>query len=195
MDFEGFGDFFTMAMGRPPYPYQEALATGTEWPLMLEVPTGMGKTAAVVLGWIWRRRFASPECRADTPRRLIYCLPQRTLVRQTMANIESWLQQVGLGSHGSQRNETLDTSHEPSVDEKHLEIADGASDGRRELRSTWIPVYGLLGGDVAGEFDVEPEYDAILVGTQDQLLSRALFRGYGLSRSRWPMHAAYVNND
>jgi CRISPR-associated endonuclease/helicase Cas3 len=184
-----------MAMGHPPYPYQEALVSGADWPLVLEVPTGMGKTAAVVLGWIWRRRFASPECRADTPRRLIYCLPQRTLVRQTMANIESWLQQVGLGPHGSQRNETLDTSHEPSVDAKHLEIADGVSDGRRESRSAWIPVYGLLGGDVAGEFDVEPEYDAILVGTQDQLLSRALFRGYGLSRSRWPMHAAFVNND
>lgn len=37
-----------------PYPYQVALATGPELPQVLPTPTGAGKTAAVVLAWLWR---------------------------------------------------------------------------------------------------------------------------------------------
>ena len=34
-----------------------------------------------------------------------------------------------------------------------------------------------------------------MIGTQDMLLSRALNRGYGMSRYRWPMHFGLLNND
>jgi CRISPR-associated endonuclease/helicase Cas3 len=40
-----------------------------------------------------------------------------------------------------------------------------------------------------------PEKEAVLIGTQDMLLSRAMNRGYGMSRYRWPVHFALVNND
>ena len=40
-----------------------------------------------------------------------------------------------------------------------------------------------------------PKRPAILIGTQDMLLSRALNRGYGMSRYRWPMHFGLLNND
>jgi CRISPR-associated endonuclease/helicase Cas3 len=40
-----------------------------------------------------------------------------------------------------------------------------------------------------------PEEDAILIGTQDMLLSRALMRGYGMSRYQWPVHFAWLHND
>lgn len=36
-----------------------------------------------------------------------------------------------------------------------------------------VRVHALLGGAVDNAFDAHPEADAILVGTQDQLLSRA----------------------
>jgi CRISPR-associated endonuclease/helicase Cas3 len=52
-----------------------------------------------------------------------------------------------------------------------------------------------MGGEDAGEWDVHPEKPAILIGTQDMLLSRALNRGYGMSRYRWPMHFGLLNND
>ncbi len=52
-----------------------------------------------------------------------------------------------------------------------------------------------MGGEDAGEWDIYPEEDAILIGTQDMLLSRALNRGYGMSRYRWPMHFGLLNND
>ena len=45
------------------------------------------------------------------------------------------------------------------------------------------------------DWDLYPERPAILIGTQDMLLSRALNRGYGMSRYRWPMHFGLLNND
>ena len=58
------------------YAYQRRLATeGPTTSHLLNVPTGLGKTAASVLAWIWRRRFASADVREKTPRRLVYCLP------------------------------------------------------------------------------------------------------------------------
>ena len=54
---------------------------GDEFPQQLDIPTGLGKTAAVVLAWLYRR-FGHPDksIRRATPRRLIYCLPMRVLV-------------------------------------------------------------------------------------------------------------------
>lgn len=58
-----------------------------------------------------------------------------------------------------------------------------------------IRVHTLMGGAVAKDWIAEPEADAILVGTLDQLLSRALMRGYGVSRYAWPIHFALLHND
>ncbi|MBI4230359.1 MAG: hypothetical protein HY608_05950 [Planctomycetes bacterium] len=41
-----------------------------------------------------------------------------------------------------------------------------------------------MGCEEAEEWDIYPEREAILVGTQDMLLSRALNRGYAASRAR-----------
>jgi CRISPR-associated endonuclease/helicase Cas3 len=66
--------------GHDPYPFQMRLATAKELPELIDIPTGLGKTDAVVLAWLWRRRFAGEEVRSATPRRLVYCLPMRTLL-------------------------------------------------------------------------------------------------------------------
>ena len=58
-----------------------------------------------------------------------------------------------------------------------------------------IGLHVLMGREDAGEWDIHPERNAVLVGTQDMLLSRALNRGYGMSRYRWPMHFGLLNND
>jgi len=52
-----------------------------------------------------------------------------------------------------------------------------------------------MGGEEQVDWDLRPEQDAVIIGTQDMLLSRALNRGYGMSRYRWPMHFALLNND
>ena len=68
---------YRLALGadRQPDAWQIALAAG-EWPRVLIVPTGSGKTAAVTLGWA-AHRLRNP---GTTPRRLVWCLPMRTLV-------------------------------------------------------------------------------------------------------------------
>ena len=58
-----------------------------------------------------------------------------------------------------------------------------------------VRVYTLMGGEVEEDWELYPEKPAILVGTQDMLLSRALNRGYGMSRYKWPVHFGLVNND
>ncbi len=58
-----------------------------------------------------------------------------------------------------------------------------------------IPVVTLMGGVEAGDWHIHPEREAVLVGTQDMLLSRALNRGYGAARARWPMDFGLLNHD
>ncbi|MCL4697473.1 MAG: Fic family protein, partial [Burkholderiaceae bacterium] len=58
-----------------------------------------------------------------------------------------------------------------------------------------VPVHLLMGGADAAEWQIHPEREAVLVGTQDMLLSRALNRGYGASRARWPMEFGLLSHD
>lgn len=165
--------------GHDPYPFQTRLALSDELPELIDIPTGLGKTDAVVLGWLWRRRFAGPEVRSATPRRLVYCLPMRTLVEQTEKKAKMWLDNLGLlAKDGSGDSHTVEGW-----------AADHGDTGNR------IAVTVLMGGESKGDWDLYPERDAIIIGTQDMLLSRALNRGYGMSRYRWPVHFGLLNND
>src|ERR1017187_4053570 len=56
-------------------------------------------------------------------------------------------------------------------------------------------VHVVMGGEDAGEWFLYPERPAILVGTLDMLLSRALNRGYGSGRARWPVEFGLLNQD
>ncbi len=160
-----FDEFFRRALGKSagPYPYQELLARGDSLPTLLDIPTGLGKTAAVILAWLWRRWFAGDLVRQATPRRLIYCLPMRTLVEQTEAAVNRWIGNLTAHDEGFQSNP--------------------------------VDVHVLMGGAEETAWDTHPEQDAVMIGTQDMLLSRALNRGYGMSRYRWPIHFALLNND
>ena len=86
-DERAFAEFFGKATGHAPFPYQMRIALSKDLPQLVDIPTGAGKTAAVVMAWLWRRRFATTEeVRKSTPRRLVYCLPMRVLVEQTRDN-------------------------------------------------------------------------------------------------------------
>src|ERR1700676_2066447 len=87
-----FLEFFTAATGVPPYDYQERLALLALQSRAVRVPTGAGKTAAVVLAWLWNRcANVRPAVTSPWPTRLIYCHPMRTLVEQTRREAERWL--------------------------------------------------------------------------------------------------------
>ena len=51
-----FERWFEKATGDKPYPFQKHFACASVLPQLVDVPTGMGKTAMTVLGWLWRRR-------------------------------------------------------------------------------------------------------------------------------------------
>ena len=208
-----FDDFFKAATGHEsgPFDYQCRLACGEppvgananlgepdaptrQWlaapdaggcrSRLINIPTGLGKTAAVVLAWLWNRLGPArpPQPSASHaqppppwPRRLVYCLPMRTLVEQTQAEVLKWMQNLLSNA------ETLGVVGQPLDDLRWM------------ARNS--PIL-LMGGEEAGrEWDIYPEKPVILIGTQDMLLSRALNRGYGMSRYRWPMHFGLLNND
>jgi CRISPR-associated endonuclease/helicase Cas3 len=58
-----------------------------------------------------------------------------------------------------------------------------------------VGVNQLMGGAIDDEWVRQPDKPWVLVGTQDQLLSRALNRGYAMSRFEWPVHFGLLNND
>ena len=85
MNFDTF--FRSSSKGSQPYPYQVVLAENS-WPETLIIPTGFGKTAAILASWLWK--IAQGD--SGTPRRLVYCLPMRTLVEQTEAVAKMWIE-------------------------------------------------------------------------------------------------------
>jgi CRISPR-associated endonuclease/helicase Cas3 len=58
-----------------------------------------------------------------------------------------------------------------------------------------VGVHLLMGGVDSGEWHLHPEQCAVLIGTQDLLLSRAMNRGYAAPRARWPMEFGLLNVD
>lgn len=58
-----------------------------------------------------------------------------------------------------------------------------------------VAVHQLMGGAIDEEWVGHLDRPWVLVGTQDQLLSRALNRGYSMSRFEWPVHFGLLNND
>jgi CRISPR-associated endonuclease/helicase Cas3 len=153
-----YDDFFNLAFGQTPFAYQRRVALDAELPALINVPTGAGKTAAILGAWLWRR-LKHPQ---SVGRRLAYCLPMRTLVEQTRDVAKKAIAQ--------------------------LEEVGMIETGRFKVRV-------LMGGDVDNDWESEPEGEYIIIGTQDMLLSRALNRGYALSRYKWPVHFGLLNND
>jgi CRISPR-associated endonuclease/helicase Cas3 len=152
-DSENFDAFFEKAAGFHPYEWQRQVALNG-LPEILPVPTGLGKTEGAVLAWAWRRIAQQAE-----PLHLVYCLPMRSLVRQTVERLRKCFER---------------------------------------LKATGYPeisVYQLMGGGIDEEWAGRPDQPWVLVGTQDQLLSRALNRGYSMSRFEWPVHFGLLNHD
>ena len=93
---QAFDEFFRMATGHTPHGYQARIARGG-LPDVVQAPTGTGKTG-IILAWLWRRLHESHGDR--TPRRLVYALPQRSLVEQVAGEARRWLANLGLADRG-----------------------------------------------------------------------------------------------
>src|SRR5262245_55077871 len=125
-----FDHVFRQATECEPLPYQRRLALCEGFPTLLDVPTGLGKTAAAILAWIWRRRFCA-KTREDTPRRLVYCLPMRVLVEQTFTEAIRWLDRLGLLAGEAEWNGGNDECGLPTRKAQMRRSEDGNTRGYR----------------------------------------------------------------
>ena len=155
-----FSEFFRKAGateaapdGYEPHGYQARIARDG-LPAVVEAPTGTGKTG-IVLAWLWRRLYTAPD---STPRRLVYALPQRSLVDQVSGEVRRWLANLGLTEQVA----------------LHV-VMGGAGESQRQWR-------------------LDMHQPAIVVGTVDFLVSKALNRGYGIGRAGYPIDCALVTN-
>jgi CRISPR-associated endonuclease/helicase Cas3 len=154
LNVELFEEFFRKATGHVLHGYQARLAIGG-LPAVVRAPTGCGKTG-IVLAWLWRRMYG-PEPEA-VPRRLVYALPQRSLVEQVAGEVGRWLSSLGLADD--------------------------------------VALHVVMGGEGASQrqWRIDMHRPAIVVGTVDSLVSKALNRGYGIGRSIYPVDFALVTN-
>ena len=182
--FPTFAEFFgALNGGRTPYLWQTQAAHQLHAGDQIDaiaVPTGLGKTQ-VVAAWVWafasqrHELAAGVRTRRTVSTRLHFVVDRRVVVddvHDTALAIKAALEQATGGPL--------------------LVVAEA-------LAATSTPVNGLLGVvALRGGLPVKPEHTSspftptIAVGTLDLVLSRLLWRGYGLATGRRPIDAALV---
>jgi CRISPR-associated endonuclease/helicase Cas3 len=148
-----------------PYDYQRLIAENG-FPELINVPTGVGKTMAAVLPWLFRRRFHSDGAvRQATPRRLVFVLPMRVLVEQTADVIGGWLMNLDIADEEVTLEVLMGGEPRRSAWRLHPErdtIIVGTLDmilsralnrGYGERRPVWPIDFGLFNADCHYVFD------------------------------------------
>ena len=176
-----FSDYFRDIHGVEPFPWQvrltqQVLATG-EWPKVIDLPTGVGKTAALDTAI-----FSLAMNPKRFPRRVVFVVDRRIIVDQVYER--------------AQRIEAaIEAARTPALQAVKDRLAligrfvEGTGDGL-------LGVGCLRGGiPIDDEWARRPDLPWVVVSTVDQFGSRLLFRGYGVSPGMRPVHAGLAGND
>ena len=170
-----FGQFFFDLHGYEPFPWQEALAKKVcagNWPEVIDLPTASGKTACIDIAL-----FSLAVRGGEMPRRIFFVVDRRVVVS------EAFLRMCGIRK---------------KLEEATAGVLKAAARKLRILARGDDPlhVYEMRGGAFRDETWVRnPLQPTVVASTVDQVGSRLLFRGYGVSENSWPLHAGLIGND
>lgn len=166
-----------------PFPWQEALlrrvAENGDWPEVLDLPTGAGKTAALDIAVFHLALEADRGRERRAPVRIAFVVDRRLVVD------DAWARARRIANR-------LEAAPEGSV------LARVATQLRRLSGDNGPPLLvRRLRGGIPREDDWArtPSQPTILCSTVDQVGSRLLFRGYGVSDSMKPVHAGLIGAD
>ncbi|HET7505463.1 MAG TPA: type I-U CRISPR-associated helicase/endonuclease Cas3, partial [Kofleriaceae bacterium] len=173
-----FEALFSALHGRAPFPWQRRLADQVlhhGWPEVLDLPTGVGKTSALDVAL-----YCLAAAPARMPRRIVLVVDRRIVVDQGAA-------------HARAIRDALTAATEGPV-----AVVAG------QLRALWegppgeAPVaIAVMRGGMPRDNDWarRPDQPLLGVSTVDQVGSRLLFRGYGVSPRSASLHAGLLGND
>lgn len=177
-----FSEYFAAIHGHAPFPWQERLlhhvAREGHWPSLLDLPTGSGKTASIDIALFLLALDAGSSFEdVRTPRRIVMVVDRRTVVDQGFqraCKIANALRNADGGVLRRVRDRlcSLSNTEEPLV--------------AVQLRG------GMPRND---EWALRPDQPVVAMSTVDQVGSRLLFRGYGVSEGMRPIHAGLLGND
>lgn len=179
-DFPSFPEFFRACTDHDPYPWQVRLGDHIReegWPDAIDVPTGLGKTAALLAGVYELARQIHEGANRTVPQRILHVVDRKIVIDQTADLLEDVARRIagGDGPLGPVR-EALRRLAGPWSDQP-LVVAH--IHGEAPDLHTWMRPTGAV----------------ILTMTTHQAVSRLLFRGLGVSERTRTLHAGLLGVD
>ena len=181
-----FASFFRAVHGHPPFPWQrrlvEQLAGEDCWPDVLDLPTGAGKTAALDAA------VFHLALRTDEPRRAALRIVLVVDRRLVVDDAHGRARKIACALHDPSRCPEAERGVVEEVRRRLLQLAGDEGPPLAVAR---------LRGGAPLEYDWArtPTQPTILCSTVDQVGSRLLFRGYGVSDRMRPVHAGLLGED
>lgn len=187
-----FDDFFRELHGLDPYPWQRRLAAQViagDWPGAIDLPTGSGKTACIDIAiFALACQAPVPVAKRNAPRRLFFCVNRRVIVDEAHTRAKRIAEMIW-HAEGDKRPDKPTLRRVAEA----LRIVGGTS---TDHQLPPIDVLELRGGIYRdnrwARSIIQP---TVVCTTLDQLGSRLLFRGYGVSPNTAPIQAALIAYD
>ena len=181
-----FAVFFRAIHGYDPFPWQQALvdllADGDEWPDVLDLPTGSGKTAALDAAvFHLALQFESPERAAL---RIALVVDRRLVVDDAYGRAKQIARILKDPSQAKAPGRAV-----AAEVAGRLQRLAGDDERRPRLHPPLVARRLRGGAPLESDWARTPTQPTILCSTVDQVGSRLLFRGYGVSNRMKPVHA------